>query len=81
MEVGVQVARGLAKAHELGIIHRDIKPANIMRTRDGHAKILDSAWRNSSRPLPARALRKRRCPASSTPPERFPALSWARRLT
>jgi hypothetical protein len=41
MEVGVQVARGLAKAHELGIIHRDIKPANIMRTRDGHAKILD----------------------------------------
>jgi hypothetical protein len=41
MEIGTQVARGLGKAHELGIIHRDIKPANIMRTPDGHVKILD----------------------------------------
>ncbi len=41
MEIGVQVAEGLAKAHDLGIIHRDIKPANVMRTADGHVKILD----------------------------------------
>ena len=41
MEIGIQVARGLAKAHEMGIIHRDIKPANVMRTNDGHVKILD----------------------------------------
>jgi serine/threonine protein kinase len=41
MEIGTQIARGLAKAHELGIIHRDIKPANVMRTPDGHVKILD----------------------------------------
>jgi hypothetical protein len=41
MEIGTQIARGLAKAHELGIIHRDIKPANVMRTLDGHVKILD----------------------------------------
>jgi eukaryotic-like serine/threonine-protein kinase len=37
----VQVARGLAKAHEQGIVHRDIKPANIMITNDGIAKIVD----------------------------------------
>jgi tetratricopeptide (TPR) repeat protein len=40
-EVAVQVARGLARAHEAGIIHRDVKPANVMLTPRGEAKILD----------------------------------------
>jgi len=41
MDLGVQIAKGLAAAHEKGIVHRDVKPDNIFLTRDGRAKILD----------------------------------------
>lgn len=41
LDVAIQIAQGLAKAHESGIVHRDIKPANVMITREGVAKILD----------------------------------------
>lgn len=41
VEILVQVAEGLAKAHSAGIVHRDLKPENIMITEDGFAKILD----------------------------------------
>ena len=41
IDYGVQVAQGLAAAHEKGIVHRDLKPENLFISRDGRAKILD----------------------------------------
>jgi serine/threonine protein kinase len=41
IDYALQIAHGLAAAHEKGIIHRDLKPDNIFITNDGRAKILD----------------------------------------
>ncbi len=55
IDCAIQIAHGLAAAHDKGIIHRDLKPENVFLLKDGQVKILDFGLARQLKPTNAEA--------------------------
>ncbi len=57
LKYGIEICKGLEKAHKSGVIHRDLKPGNIMLTKSG-TKLMDFGLAKSN-VSPCRHLSRR----------------------